>query len=230
MTQNDLDLFLYSNGKFLDSSLALNEREDVHLQLSLRLRGGKGGFGSMLRAIGAQIQKTTNREACRDLSGRRLRDVNEEKRIKEYIKRQADRKDKETKTKKEKLKKLADTSAPRNCEYDDDEFEKTREAIPEIIEDSIAYALKHDEKKKTDKLNQPSTSKTPAAAATTAAAAAKMTAQKRKNPTMWLGVDLDSDDSDDDSDESEPESSSAVSAQKESKTNSPKKQKVCGAP
>lgn len=29
---------------------------------------------------GAQIEKTTNREACRDLSGRRLRDINEEKR------------------------------------------------------------------------------------------------------------------------------------------------------
>ena len=37
------------------------------------------GFGSMLRALGAQIEKTTNREACRDLSGRRMRDVNNEK-------------------------------------------------------------------------------------------------------------------------------------------------------
>jgi len=37
------------------------------------------GFGSMLRAIGAQIEKTTNHEACRDLSGRRMRDVNNEK-------------------------------------------------------------------------------------------------------------------------------------------------------
>lgn len=37
------------------------------------------GFGSMLRSIGAQIEKTTNREACRDLSGRRMRDVNNEK-------------------------------------------------------------------------------------------------------------------------------------------------------
>src|SRR5690349_18464756 len=46
---------------------------------------GKGGFGSMLRAIGAQIEKTTNREACRDLSGRRLRDINEEKKLKNWI-------------------------------------------------------------------------------------------------------------------------------------------------
>lgn len=37
------------------------------------------GFGSMLRAIGAQIEKTTSREACRDLSGRRMRDINNEK-------------------------------------------------------------------------------------------------------------------------------------------------------
>ena len=35
---------------------------------------------AIFRAIGAQIEKTTNREACRDLSGRRLRDINEEKR------------------------------------------------------------------------------------------------------------------------------------------------------
>ena len=46
-----------------------------------KMVGGKGGFGSMLRAIGAQIEKTTNREACRDLSGRRLRDINEEKKF-----------------------------------------------------------------------------------------------------------------------------------------------------
>jgi len=39
------------------------------------------GFGSMLRSIGAQIEKTTNREACRDLSGRRMRDINNEKRF-----------------------------------------------------------------------------------------------------------------------------------------------------
>ena len=49
------------------------------IRVHVRVPGGKGGFGSMLRAIGAQIEKTTNREACRDLSGRRMRDVNNEK-------------------------------------------------------------------------------------------------------------------------------------------------------
>ena len=55
----------------------------------------------MLRAIGAQIEKTTNREACRDLSGRRLRDVNEEKRIKDWIKKQAERKEEKERKKRE---------------------------------------------------------------------------------------------------------------------------------
>lgn len=35
----------------------------------------------MLRTIGAQIEKTTNREAMRDLSGRRMRDINNEKKL-----------------------------------------------------------------------------------------------------------------------------------------------------
>jgi hypothetical protein len=47
----------------------------------LRLRGGKGGFGSMLRAQGGRMssQKTTNFESCRDLSGRRLKTINSAK-------------------------------------------------------------------------------------------------------------------------------------------------------
>ena len=59
--------------------------------MCFRTLGGKGGFGSMLRAIGAQIEKTTNHEACRDLSGRRLRDINEEKKLKNWLEKQAER-------------------------------------------------------------------------------------------------------------------------------------------
>ena len=39
----------------------------------------------MLRAIGSQIEKTTNREMCCDLNGRRMRDVNNEKRLNEWL-------------------------------------------------------------------------------------------------------------------------------------------------
>ncbi|KAL3687754.1 hypothetical protein R1sor_014063 [Riccia sorocarpa] len=54
--------------------------------LLLRLRGGKGGFGSLLRgaATKAGQKKTSNFDACRDMSGRRLRHVNAEKKLKEW--------------------------------------------------------------------------------------------------------------------------------------------------
>ena len=51
------------------------------IRMLLRLNGGKGGFGSTLRALGAKFSqvKTTNFDACRDLSGRRVRHINTEK-------------------------------------------------------------------------------------------------------------------------------------------------------
>lgn len=51
-----------------------------------RLRGGKGGFGSLLRGAGTKAgqKKTNNFDACRDMSGRRLRHVNAEKKLEEW--------------------------------------------------------------------------------------------------------------------------------------------------
>lgn len=78
---------LLSNGKVLQDSitLAINDQfPSIHLLL--RLRGGKGGFGSLLRgaATKAGQKKTNNFDACRDMSGRRLRHVNAEKKMEEW--------------------------------------------------------------------------------------------------------------------------------------------------
>ncbi|XP_059458173.1 uncharacterized protein LOC132187769 [Corylus avellana] len=56
------------------------------VHLLLRLVGGKGGFGSLLRgaATKAGQKKTNNFDACRDMSGRRLRHVNAEKKLEEW--------------------------------------------------------------------------------------------------------------------------------------------------
>lgn len=53
----------------------------MSLRLTPRLKGGKGGFGSQLRAAGGRMssQKTSNNDSCRDLSGRRLSTVKEAK-------------------------------------------------------------------------------------------------------------------------------------------------------
>lgn len=65
----------------MDHELLDTQASIINLSLSGRLLGGKGGFGSMLRAQGGRMnaQKTTNFEACRDLQGRRIRSVNDAK-------------------------------------------------------------------------------------------------------------------------------------------------------
>ena len=63
----------------LVSSLLGTEDDEANPLISLRLvprlRGGKGGFGSQLRAAGGRMssQKTSNNKSCRDLNGRRIR-------------------------------------------------------------------------------------------------------------------------------------------------------------
>ena len=53
----------------------------ITLRLTPRLLGGKGGFGSQLRAAGGRMssQKTSNNDSCRDLTGRRLSTIKEAK-------------------------------------------------------------------------------------------------------------------------------------------------------
>lgn len=129
------DFYLLHNGKiFNDKSLAQGV-----LHIVPRLPGGKGGFGSMLRAIGAQIEKTTNREACRDLSGRRLRDINEEKRLKKWIAEQAEREQEALARKKRKLEKLNNII---KHEFVDEEYTKARLEMPEKIHESVEEGLK----------------------------------------------------------------------------------------
>lgn len=83
--------------------------DDEHDFLSLRLTpllpGGKGGFGSQLRAAGGRMSKRNRKNApaeeehgsSRNLDGRRLRTVTEAKALAEYlaIKPEMDRKEKE---------------------------------------------------------------------------------------------------------------------------------------
>lgn len=63
------------------------------LRLSARLCGGKGGFGSQLRAAGGRMSSRKNRQnqaenvngSNRNLDGRRLRTVDEAKKLAEYL-------------------------------------------------------------------------------------------------------------------------------------------------
>ena len=78
------DAYFISNGKIIDLSEDLSHYNDCIIHCQYRLLGGKGGFGSLLKGQPAVKKQTKNFDACRDISGRRLRHVNQEKQIMEW--------------------------------------------------------------------------------------------------------------------------------------------------
>jgi len=129
------DFYMLLNGKILDENTA----HDGIIHIVPRMLGGKGGFGSMLRAIGAQIEKTTNREACRDLSGRRLRDINEEKRVKDFLAKGGPSTEDPEERKKRKLQRLS--QAPKT-EFKDEHYEKHMSEMAESVTDAVECGFK----------------------------------------------------------------------------------------
>lgn len=127
------DFYLTLNGRKVDQD-AKDLFVDSRLEIVLRVLGGKGGFGSMLRAIGAQIEKTTNRDACRDLSGRRLRDINEEKRLKAWLEKEQDKKSDTYAKKKKKLERLL--SQPKH-DFKDEEYDQARSELTANVDEAV---------------------------------------------------------------------------------------------
>ncbi|XP_045187140.2 splicing regulator SDE2-like [Mercenaria mercenaria] len=193
--------FFVCNGRIVSDTETVEKNVVYHTHL--RLPGGKGGFGSMLRAIGAQIEKTTNHEACRDLSGRRMRDVNNEKDLKEWLGKQAER---EREREQKRQDRIARRRAMPNHKFDDPLYDQQRSLLAENQEDALQTGLKKF-------VAKPGTSAT--------VTSEEMLGVKRKSETQgpggsgitkkkkdveWLGVDIDnlSDlDSDEDTSNSE---------------------------
>lgn len=84
-TSLPLPLLVLSHGnrrfRFNDDKQCIPDNVIVaKVEIAGGLKGGKGGFGAMLRSMGkgAGSKTTTDFGACRDLNGRRLRHVNDE--------------------------------------------------------------------------------------------------------------------------------------------------------
>jgi hypothetical protein len=71
-------LFLLQDAKIIHSLSQVNSNSILQVRLKGNIKGGKGGFGSLLRSMNPKKKPTDNFEACRDLTGRRLRNVNNE--------------------------------------------------------------------------------------------------------------------------------------------------------
>jgi hypothetical protein len=135
--------YLVSQGKRLSNNARISQNLPEY-QIRICLLGGKGGFGSLLKRQPAVKKRTNNFDACRDLSGRRLRHVNQEKMliefqkkkeeeerfIKEYEQGDADIKEKLNAVKREEADKL---------NY---KFFMENELVTQTISKSIRFLLK----------------------------------------------------------------------------------------
>ncbi|KFV01687.1 Protein SDE2, partial [Pterocles gutturalis] len=158
------------------------------------------GFGSMLRALGAQIEKTTNREACRDLSGRRLRDVNHEKAMAEWVKQQAER---EAEKEQRRLERLQRKLAEPKHFFTNPDYQQQCHEMAERLEDSVLKGLQATSSKMVSP-ESGNSRKRPGESATNGT-------KPRKRKCFWLGLegldDSDSSDCEDDSEDDSPRAS-----------------------
>ncbi|XP_053347668.1 splicing regulator SDE2 [Clarias gariepinus] len=194
-----LDFYVKKNGRISGGDERL--QAGAVYRLEPRLCGGKGGFGSMLRALGAQIEKTTNREACRDLSGRRLRDVNHEKEMAEWLKKQADR---DAEKEQRRLERIQRKLAEPKHRFTDTEYEQQCHDLSERLEDSILKGMQASSSGVVQAEEKPHRKRP----------ATKNGNTSSKKKCFWTGLgDLENmDSSDGDSDESEAEASSSSSS------------------
>lgn len=128
------------------------------LRLSVPLCGGKGGFGSQLRAAGGRMSSKRKRNqgdsnsSSRNLDGRRLRTVNEAKALAEYlaVKPEMDKKEKEERRK--RWQAVVDMAEKRQDEIKngggkqkiDGQWMEDKEEMSEKLHEAVMMALKDD--------------------------------------------------------------------------------------
>ncbi|GAA6225639.1 protein SDE2 homolog isoform X2 [Lates japonicus] len=203
------DFYVVRNGRRSGLEDPLQHGAIYHLEP--RLCGGKGGFGSMLRALGAQIEKTTNREACRDLSGRRLRDVNHEKEMAEWLKKQAER---EAEKEQRRLERLQRKLSEPKHQFTDPEYQQQCHDLSERLEDSVLKGLQASSSDLV-KVNDVSAAKRPNSDQSEEPEKKKKKKKTTKTSAacFWMGVgELDELMSSEDDDESPSTSSSSCGA------------------
>lgn len=128
------------------------------LRLSVPLCGGKGGFGSQLRAAGGRMSSKRkrnqgdNNSSSRNLDGRRLRTVNEAKALAEYlaVKPEMDKKDKEERRR--RWQAVVDMAEKRQEELKngggkqkiDGQWMEDKEEMTEKLHEAVMAAMKDD--------------------------------------------------------------------------------------
>ena len=143
---DNIEYFITSNGKKLNNSFPLNELyHNQILTLHESILGGKGGFGSLLKRQNANKKMTNNVDACRDLTGRRIRHVNQERLLKEWEeKKQEENNIINNYNKKGKINFGMSLKEEKLNEYrkENEKFYKEKNRVNKIITNSSVYLIK----------------------------------------------------------------------------------------
>jgi len=121
---------------------AAQEIAFLPLQFSLRggCSGGKGGFGSLLRSA-KSVKKTTNFGSCRDINGRRLRDVENERRLAEWKTQQPRAEGEAVVVKKKRRSEPKETEANEEKDTKDAKLNEIRKKVREEVNSSVEKGL-----------------------------------------------------------------------------------------
>lgn len=129
------------------------------LRISAKLCGGKGGFGSQLRAAGGRMSSKKNRDrqdqngSNRNLDGRRLRTVDEAKRLAEYLATKPEMERKEKEERRKRWEAVIDAAEATEAKIKagkmgsnqgrlDAEYVEGKEAAEEKVREAVAKAMR----------------------------------------------------------------------------------------
>ncbi|KAF4582059.1 UPF0667 family protein C31G5.18c [Ophiocordyceps camponoti-floridani] len=137
------------------STFLFNRKDDfLSLRLGVPLCGGKGGFGSQLRAAGGRMSSRKNRNqedhgSSRNLDGRRLRTVNEAKALAEYLAIKPDMEKKEKDKRRKRWEEIVEESERKEAAIRsggaarlDGKWVEEKEESTERARDAVLAAMK----------------------------------------------------------------------------------------
>ncbi|KAI0161349.1 telomere stability and silencing-domain-containing protein [Xylariaceae sp. FL1272] len=146
---------LLSGSESYISDLCDVDDDFISLRLSLPLCGGKGGFGSQLRAAGGRMSSKKKKNqgdengSSRNLDGRRLRTVNEAKALAEYLAIKPEMEQKEKEKRRERWQQIVHAAEEREHELKNNslgrlsgKWVEDKEETSERTRDAVLAAIK----------------------------------------------------------------------------------------
>lgn len=140
----------------VSSLLPSRDNDFLSLRLSAPLCGGKGGFGSQLRAAGGRMSKkkkganqAEENGSSRNLDGRRIRTVNEAKALAEYLAIKPDMEKKEKEKRRQRWEQIVEMTEKKQDEirhgrkgYVDGKWVEDKEEANERTREAVLAAMK----------------------------------------------------------------------------------------